>query len=79
MRSLRHFDSLKTLRAQFIFGAEASISTRAEISHAIGTKFQTLSRAKIRHVIRPLNQNGDNMEKDSAWAENSISVCKNPP
>ena len=54
MRSLRHFDSPKTLCAQFIFGAEANISTRAEISQVIGTKFQTLSRAEIRHVIRPL-------------------------
>ena len=55
MRSLRHFDYPKTLRAQFIFGVdEANISTRAEISHVIGTQFQTLSRAEIRHVIRPL-------------------------
>ena len=44
----------------FIFGAEATISARAEVGHVIETKFQPPNRAEIsarveiRHVIRPL-------------------------
>lgn len=55
MRFRRHFDTPETL-GNFIFGAEANISARAEIHHVNGTKFEppTLSWAEIRHLTRPL-------------------------
>ena len=37
----------------FIFGAEANISARAEVRHVVQRHFSLVSRAEIRHVIRP--------------------------
>ena len=38
---------LRLFTRNFIFGAEANISARAEIRHVIGTKFQPPNRAEI--------------------------------